>query len=80
MEPKTIQDAVVFFSNPENCVRYLVECRWPAGVVCPTCGRTDVSYVAERRVWQCKTRHPKSQFSVKVGTIPRFVIGGFLLH
>ena len=22
-----------------------------------------------RRVWQCKTRHPKSQFSIKVGTI-----------
>jgi transposase-like protein len=28
-----------------------------------------VSYVAKRRVWQCKTRHPKAQFSVKVGTI-----------
>jgi transposase-like protein len=25
--------------------------------------------MASRRVWQCKTRHPKSQFSVKVGTI-----------
>jgi transposase-like protein len=25
--------------------------------------------VAARRVWQCKTRHPKSQFSIKVGTI-----------
>ncbi len=22
-----------------------------------------------RRVWQCKNRHPKSQFSIKVGTI-----------
>ena len=28
-----------------------------------------MSYVAKRRVWQCKTRHPKAQFSVKVGTI-----------
>jgi transposase-like protein len=69
MEPKTLQAAIVYFSDPENCVRYLVECRWPDGVVCPTCGRTDVSYVAKRRVWQCKTRHPKAQFSVKVGTI-----------
>src|SRR5947209_839985 len=25
--------------------------------------------MASRRVWQCKARHPKSQFSVKVGTI-----------
>jgi transposase-like protein len=69
VEPKTLQEAIVFFSNRDNCVRYLVECRWPDGVVCPTCGRSDVSYVAKRRVWQCKTRHPKAQFSVKVGTI-----------
>jgi transposase-like protein len=33
------------------------------------CGRSDVSYVAKRRVWQCKSRHPKAQFSIKVGTI-----------
>jgi transposase-like protein len=69
MEPKTLQAAIVYFSDPENCIKYLVECRWPDGVVCPTCGRADVSYVAKRRVWQCKTRHPKEQFSVKVGTI-----------
>lgn len=69
MEPTTLQGAIVFFSDPENCIKYLVECRWPDGVVCPTCGRTDVSYVAKRRIWQCKTRHPKAQFSVKVGTI-----------
>jgi hypothetical protein len=25
--------------------------------------------MASRRVWQCKTQHPKRQFSVKVGTI-----------
>ncbi len=67
--PKTLQEAVVFFANPNNCVSYLVARRWPNGVSCPTCGRTDVSYVPARRVWQCKTRHAKCQFSVKVGTI-----------
>jgi hypothetical protein len=25
--------------------------------------------MASRRIWQCKARHPKRQFSVKVGTI-----------
>jgi hypothetical protein len=69
-EPTTLQQAILYFADPENCVRYLLERRWPDGVVvCPTCGRTDVSYVAARRVWQCKTRHPKAQFSIKVGTI-----------
>lgn len=43
--------------------------RWPKGVVCPTCGSKDVSFIPSRRIWQCKTRHPKCQFSVKVGTI-----------
>jgi transposase-like protein len=68
-EPKTLQSAIVYFSNPDNCVSYLVDRRWPNGVACPTCGRTDVSYVPARRVWQCKTRHPKNQFSAKVGTV-----------
>lgn len=69
-EPKSLQEATVYFSNPDNCIAYLVERRWPDGVVkCPTCGRSDVAYVAGRRVWQCKTRHPKAQFSIKVGTI-----------
>lgn len=68
-EPKTLQQAIIYFSDPDNCVSYMVDRRWPLGVACPTCGRTDVSYVAARRVWQCKTRHPKNQFSAKVGTV-----------
>ncbi len=69
-EPKTLQQAIVYFSNSDNCLMYLVERRWPDGVViCPTCGSNNVGFVASRRVWQCKTRHPKSQFSIKVGTI-----------
>src|SRR5213596_2553573 len=68
-EPRTLQEAIRYFTDPDNCLRYLVARRWPDGVVCPICGRKDVSFVAARRVWQCKTRHAKSQFSVKVGTI-----------
>lgn len=68
--PKTLQEAIVHFSNPDNCVAYMVAQRWPSGVIaCPTCGREDVKYIAKRRVWQCKTRHTRCQFSVKVGTI-----------
>ncbi len=28
-----------------------------------------VSYLSTRRVWKCKTKHPKQQFTVKLGTI-----------
>jgi len=68
-EPQTLQEAIVHFSNPDNCLNYIVARRWKNGVVCPTCGSKDVGFVASRRVWQCKTRHPKSQFTVKVGTV-----------
>ena len=68
-QPKTLQDAVIFYANPDNCLDYMVSIRWPEGVTCPTCGRTDVVFLANQRKWQCKSVHAKRQFSAKVGTI-----------
>ncbi|MGO9212204.1 MAG: IS1595 family transposase [Terriglobales bacterium] len=68
-EPKSLQEAILYFSNPDNCVDYLAIRRWPNGVVCPTCSGKNVKYNAERRWWQCSSHHAKRQFSVKVGTI-----------
>jgi hypothetical protein len=67
--PKTLQEAVIFYADKDTCQKALVAARWPDGVVCPTCGRKDVSYLANQRRWQCKGKHPKRQFSAKVGTI-----------
>src|SRR5947207_3897212 len=67
--PKTLQQAIVFFSNPDNCLDYLAARRWPNGVICPTCGRDDVTFLAKQSKWQCKSAHTRRQFSVKVGTI-----------
>src|SRR5438094_7370460 len=68
-EPQTLTAAVVYFSKQDNCLNYLVARRWPDGVICPTCGSRDVGFIASRRMWQCRVRHAKAQFSVKVGTI-----------
>jgi transposase-like protein len=69
-EPKTLQEAILYFADADNCVEYLVARRWPDGVVsCPTCGRKNPRYIAERKVWQCSIKHPKRQFSIKLGTI-----------
>src|SRR5882762_6302388 len=68
-EPKTLQEAVIYFSNPDNCREYLVARRWPEGVTCPTCGRDDASYLANQKKWQCKSAHKQRQFSAKTGTI-----------
>lgn len=67
--PKTLQEAIIYFANPDNCVAYMVDHRWPNGVICPTCGRRDVTYLATQKKWQCKSAHAKRQFSAKVGTI-----------
>jgi len=68
-KPKTLQQAIIHFADPDNCLRYMVSLRWPNGVVCPTCGRKDPVFLANQRKWQCKSVHPKRQFSAKVGTI-----------
>lgn len=68
-EPKSLQEAIIFFSNPDNCIDYLAVRRWPKGVICPTCGSDKVKFNPARRVWQCSSHHTKRQFSVKVGTI-----------
>jgi len=67
--PQTLQEAIIYFANTDHCLEYLANKRWPDGVWCPTCGRTDVSFLATQRKWQCKSRHDHRQFSVKVGTI-----------
>src|ERR1700694_2792611 len=69
-EPKTLLEAVSYFSIPENCINYLAVRRWADGVVtCPTCGGNRVSFLKNQLRWQCSARHPKRQFSIKVGTI-----------
>jgi transposase-like protein len=68
-QPKTLQAAIIFYNDPDNCLNHLVAQRWPDGVTCPTCGSKDVKFIPTRRIWECKTKHPKKQFSIKVGTI-----------
>jgi transposase-like protein len=65
--PKTLIEAITYFSNPDNAHNLLVSMRWPNGVACPRCGCVDPSYISTRRIWKCKGC--KKQFSVKVGTI-----------
>jgi transposase-like protein len=66
----TLQEAIIYFSSPQNCLDYLAKKRWPDGVVkCPTCGSSSVSFLAKHLRWQCASHHPRRQFSIKVGTI-----------
>ena len=68
-QPKTLMEAIRYFSDADRALATAVSLRWPHGVHCPTCGRTDVRFLATRRLWECKEKHPRKQFSAKVGTI-----------
>src|SRR5438094_6437853 len=68
--PRTLAEAVRYYSAPDRCMAEMVAARWPDDIVrCPTCGRSDPRFISTRRLWECKERHPRRQFSVKVGTI-----------
>jgi transposase-like protein len=69
-EPKSLQEAILYFSNPDNCIDYLAIRRWSDGkVICPGCGSDRVSFNAKRRTWKCSKHHSKREFSIKVGTV-----------
>src|SRR3954465_15988972 len=65
--PKTLQEAIKYFSDPDTCNTFMAQMRWPEGVTCPNCEGMAVSYISTRRLWKCKAC--KKQFSVKVGTV-----------
>ena len=68
-EPLTLQEAILYFSDPDNCRVYLVAHRWPNGVTCPRCGSDSVIFQAKYNRWQCSKKHPLRQFTSKTGTI-----------
>lgn len=68
-EPKTLAEAIRYFSDEDTCLQFMVSLRWPEGVSCPTCGSKEVTFLASRRVWKCKSQHQKQQFSIKVATV-----------
>jgi transposase-like protein len=68
--PKTLREAIIHFSDFENCKTFMVDLRWPDGkIACPTCGSEKVTWLANPRVWKCYGGHPMAKFSLKTGTI-----------
>ena len=68
--PKTLQAAIQFFSDYDNCRKFMASVRWLDGKVrCPSCGSEKVTYLEKARVYRCYGDHPKQKFSLKVGTV-----------
>jgi transposase-like protein len=68
--PNTLQEAIQFFTDFENCRQFMIAVRWPDGVVrCPTCGSDKVTFLQKARLYKCYGDHPRPKFSLKVGTV-----------
>ena len=68
--PTTLQKAIKFFSDDLTCIQLVASRRWKDGkAVCPRCQSDNNTFMESRKVWQCKNKECKKQFSVKVGTI-----------
>jgi transposase-like protein len=68
-EPKTLQQAILYFADPANCREYLVARRWPNGVICPRCGSKNVLFLEKYNRWHCREKHEAPQFTLKTGTV-----------
>ena len=68
--PKTLQEAIQFFGDFENCRQFMIAIRWADGKVrCPICDSEKVTYLEKARVYRCYGDHPRQKFSLKVGTV-----------
>ncbi len=66
--PRTLQEAIRYFSDEKTCILAVAEMRWPDGKArCAWCGKEDHYWLDTQKRWKCKAC--KKQFSVKRGTI-----------
>lgn len=65
--PKTLLEAVRFFTDLDICTQFMAAVRWPEGVTCPHCTATRNSFNKARRYWQCKDC--RKQFTIKTGSV-----------
>lgn len=67
-KPKTLQQAIRYFSDSDVCIDTVANLRWPNGMpICPKCAKTEHYYLKTQKRWKCKACG--RQFSVKQGTI-----------
>lgn len=68
--PDTLQEAIQYFSDFENCKNFLVSLRWPDGIIkCPRCDSEKIFWIPKERAWKCYGKHDHAKFSLKTGTI-----------
>lgn len=65
--PKTLLEAIQYFSDEQVCIDTVASMRWADGPVCPDCESRELHYLSNQKRWKC--RKCRRQFSVKVNSI-----------
>ena len=69
-EPKTLLEAIRYYSDLDVATKAFSALRWPDGPVCPYCQSKENFYTPSRRGWKCKSCRkqfsPKSEPSAKI--------------
>lgn len=65
--PKTLLEAIQYFSDEQICIDAVAMMRWPQGVRCGYCDTDKPYYLKAQKRWKC--RKCRKQFSVKVNSI-----------
>jgi transposase-like protein len=69
---KTFKSILEFqkeFSTDEKCREYLEQQRWNGTPACPFCGSLNVCRLKTRKLFKCREKECRKQFTVLVGTI-----------
>jgi len=66
-KPKTLQEAILHFSDEQVCIDAVAAMRWPNGSECPSCLAKEPYYLKTQKRFKCRVC--RRQFSVKLGTI-----------
>lgn len=68
--PKTEIEAVRYFADQQTCIDFVSSLRWLDGKpVCPHCGNNTAYFLETRKIFKCKAKECRKQFSIKTGTI-----------
>src|SRR5579859_2297966 len=68
MKPKTLLQAIKYYSDEQTCIDTVASMRWAEGKpICPACEHDQHYYLKTQRRWKCKDCG--KQFSVKVNSV-----------
>lgn len=65
--PRTLREFQSMFATEEACQKYLAQCRWPDGFICPRCRNRSSYQIVKPQRWQCT--NCRYQVSLTAGTI-----------